>query len=305
MILKHNYRKILTAILFSTLAYSASAKERVEAMWPFTPASTQGNYFRAILEEANRQQDKYEFIFSNRTGAGGSIATQYIVNQQGTRILAHSAAYFIRPYLYPDTPYKFDQFNPLMVMGISPAALVTKGKTLEQLLKQDKINVSTAGAGSSTHLMAEAFFKMYPGKDITMVHYRDTNEAYKDVLAGHVDATFEFLGDALSKGNTTIIGITGKTKINNFPLLKDINPDMENLAGIFAIYIPKDVGVSKAQEIQRILLSAEKVETVQNLYRNDFASKEDYMKVPGDLLQWYLRTIRQFGSYTKGIKVNP
>jgi len=295
--------KIISILLASLLSCSAYAKEKVEAMWPFTPASTQGTYFRTILDEANKQQDKYEFIFTNRTGAGGAIAAQYINRQQGTRILAHSAAYFIRPFLYADTPYKFDQFNPLMVMGMSPAALVTKGKTLDQLLKQDRINVSTAGAGSSTHLMAESFFKMFPGKNIVMVHYRDTNEAYKDVIAGHVDTTFEFLGDALAKGNTTIIGITGKNKINDFPLLKDINSNMENLVGIFAIYIPKDIPTSKSQEIQKILLSAEKSDSVQTLYKRDYASKDAYMQIPGDLTIWYNRTIKQFETYTSGIKV--
>lgn len=305
VISKFKYRNFLTAVLFSTLSVSSFAREKVEAMWPFTPASTQGTYFRAIIEEANKQQDRYEFIFSNKTGAGGAIATQYIYTQQGTRILAHSAAYFIRPYLYPDTPYKFDQFNPLMVMGMSPAALVTKGKTLDQLLKQDRITVSTAGTGSSTHLMAETFFKTFSGKEVVMVHYRDTNEAYKDVMAGHVDATFEFLGDALAKGNTTIVGITGKTKINNFTLLKDINPDMEHLVGIFAIFVPKDVPVSKVQEMQKILLTAEKNEKVQSLYKNDYASKDSFMQVPNDLTSWYSRTIKQFEYYTKGIKVSP
>jgi tripartite-type tricarboxylate transporter receptor subunit TctC len=296
-------KSVLIVFLASALSFSVHAKEKVEAMWPFTPASTQGNYFRTILDEANKQQDKYEFVFANKTGAGGAIATQYIHNQQGTRILAHSSAYFIRPFLYAENPYKFDQFNPLMVMGMSPAALVTKGKTLEQLLQQDKINVGTAGGGSSTHLMAEAFFKKFPKKDISMVHYRDTNEPYKDVMAGHIDATFEFLGDAISKGNTTIVGITGKTKIDNYSLLKDVNPDMENLVGIFAIYIPKDIPAEKAQEIQKILLTAEKNESVQRLYKRDYASKDSFMQVPGDLTPWYNRAIKQFETYTKGIKV--
>jgi tripartite-type tricarboxylate transporter receptor subunit TctC len=295
--------KIISILLASLLSCSAYAKEKVEAMWPFTPASTQGTYFRTILDEANKQQDKYEFIFTNRTGAGGSIATQYIHRQQGTRILAHSAAYFIRPFLYADNPYKFDQFNPLMVMGMSPAALVTKGKTLEQLLQQDKINVGTAGAGSSTHLMAETFFKKYTNKDIKMVHYRDTNESYKDVMAGHIDATFEFLGDAVAKGNTTIIGITGKSNVNNYHLLKDINPSMENLVGIFAIYVPKDVPHTKSQEIQKILLAAEKSDSVQMLYKRDYASKDAHMQIPGDLTSWYNRTIKQFETFTSGIKV--
>ena len=136
-----------------------------------------------------------------------------------------------------------------------------------------------------------------------MVHYRDTNESYKDVMAGHIDATFEFLGDAVAKGNTTIIGITGKSNINNYHLLKDINPSMENLVGIFAIYVPKDVPYTKSQEIQKILLAAEKSDSVQMLYKRDYASKDAHMQIPGDLTSWYNRTIKQFETFTSGIKV--
>jgi tripartite-type tricarboxylate transporter receptor subunit TctC len=296
-----NLKKLLTSFLL-VLATTSYAKERVIAMWPFTPASTQGSYFRAILEQANKEQDKYEFVFENKTGAGGAIATQDIATvRTGTRILAHSAAYFARPFLYTDTPYNFEQFKPLMVMGFAPAALITKNKTLDQLLAQKKINVSTSGAGSSTHLLSEAFFKQYKeGRDIVMVHYRDSNEAAKDVIGGQVDASFEFLGDAKARGDlVTIVGITGKSKIENFKLL----PNMEDLVGIFAIYAPKDMPTGQVAEIQTMLLKAEKHNLVQTLYKKDYTYKDYNMTVPSDLTSWYTHTIKQFEIYTKGIKL--
>lgn len=297
-----NLKKLLSSIALVLLASTSMAKERVVSMWPFTPASTQGSYFRAILEQANKEQDKYEFVFENKTGAGGAIATNDIASARtGTRILAHSAAYFARPFLYPDTPYNFDQFKPLMVMGFAPAALISKGKTLDQILAQKRINIATAGAGSSTHLLAEAFFKQYKdGRDIAMVHYRDSNEAAKDVIGGQADASFEFLGDAKARGDLiNIIGITGKSKIENFRLL----PGMEELVGIFAIYVPKDMPAAQVAELQSMLLKAEKHESVQTLYKRDYNYKDSSMNVPGDLTPWYTRTIKQFEGYTRGIKV--
>ncbi len=295
-------KKLLLGLIISTISLTALAKERVIGMWPFTPASTQGNYFRAILEQANKEQTKYDFVFENKTGAGGAIATTDIASvRTGPRILAHSGAYFARPYLYPETTYSFDQFKPLMVMGFAPAALLTKGKTLDQILAQRRINVATAGAGSSTHLLAEAFFKQYKNeRDIAMVHYRDTNEAAKDVIGGTIDVTFEFLGDAKARGDlVNIIGITGRSRIENFRLL----PGMEDLVGIFAIYAPRDMPPAQLNEIQAILLRAEKHESVQTLYRRDYNYKDPSMSVPGDLTNWYTRTVKQFEGYTKGIKV--
>lgn len=296
-------KKLLASVLLALVAVNGFAKERVIGMWPFTPASTQGSYFRAILEQANKEQNKYDFVFENKTGAGGAIATQDIaVVRTGTRILAHSGAYFARPFLYPETPYNFNQFKPLMVMGLAPAALLTKGKTLDQILAQKRINIATAGTGSSTHLFAEAFLKQYKeGRDIAMIHYRDTNEAVKDVIAGQVDATFEFLGDAKARGDlVNIIGVTGKSPFGNVKLL----PGMEEHVGIFAIYVPKDMSDTQVSELQTILLRAEKHESVQVLYKRDHNYKASYMNVPGDLTTWYSRTIKQFEGFTKGIKVN-
>lgn len=294
-------KKFITGLAICTASFTTFAGEKVQSVWPFTPASTQGLYYKAILDQANKEQDKYDFIFEHRTGAGGAIATQYVHNLQGTRILAHSAAYFARPFLYPDTQYNFEQFKPLMVMGFAPAALITKGKTLDQILSQKKINVATAGAGSSTHLLAETFFKQYQeGRDIAMIHYRDSNEAAKDVIGGQVDATFEFLGDAKARGDyISIIGITGRSKVENFRSL----PNMEDLVGIFVIYAPKDMPDSQVNEIQSILLRAEKHESVQTLYKRDYTYKDSSMTIPGNLTPWYTRTIKQFEGYTKGIKV--
>jgi tripartite-type tricarboxylate transporter receptor subunit TctC len=71
-------KKFITGLIIVGASLTATAKEKVPAVWPFTPASTQGLYYRAILEQANKEQDKYEFIFEHRTGAGGAIATQYV-----------------------------------------------------------------------------------------------------------------------------------------------------------------------------------------------------------------------------------
>lgn len=295
----------ILALLISNLSFAQPSK--ISGVWGFAVGSTQGTYFRTILEQANKEQSKYEFRFEHKPGAGGSIASKYVHDQPvGTAILAHSAAFFVRPYLYPDTIYNFDQFQPLMVMGFAPAALVTKQKTLDQLLSQKKLTLATAGAGSSTHLMAEAFFKNFKDKDIIMVHFKDTNEAFINVMGGHVDATFEFLGDAKAKStkDTMLVGLTGKTKHDGIPLLKDLGyKDMEHLSGIFAIYVPKQMPNEQVKELQAILLKAEKHESVQQLYKNDYTSKDAYMRNPADLTEWYNSTIRQFKSLTSGIKV--
>lgn len=302
--------KRLLATLFATLALSAAAAEKVTSVWGWIPTSTQGSYFRAILDEANRNQDKYEFVFENRPGAGASIAARHVLAQPGTAVFANSTAQFIRPYLYPDASFKLADFKPVMVMGISPAALITKGKTLDQLAKQDRINFATAGTGSTIHLMAEALAKdikkKYPNKDIQMIHFASTNEAFLSVMGGHTDATFEFLGDAKAKAtaDTTLIGLTGKNRVENIPTLASQGyANLTELQGIFAIYVPAATPQATVDELQRIFLKAEQAERVQRLYQTDYATKEAYMTRPGDLNKWYNDLVKRFESYTTGIEV--
>jgi tripartite-type tricarboxylate transporter receptor subunit TctC len=300
---------LLATMLMSTLGVAQPIK--ISGVWGFAVGSTQGTYYRAILEQANKEQSKYDFQFEHKPGAGGSIASKYVFDQQPKlAILAHSTAFYVRPNLYPDTPYSFDQFKPLMVMGFAPAILVTKQKTLEQLLAQKKLSIATAGTGSSTHLMAETFVKGIKNakdKDIVMVHFKDTNEAFMSVMGGHTDATFEFLGDAKAKAtvDTTLLGITGKNQVDGIePLSKFGFKDMEGLSGIFAIYVPAATPAHIVKEIQTILLKAEKSDKVQELYKKDYTSKESYMQIPGDLTNWYQSTIKQYKGLTTGIKVN-
>lgn len=293
--------------LFATAAWANEAI-KTPGVWGFAVGSTQGNYIRAMLEQANKDQKKYEFFFDHKPGAGGAIAGRHTLDQKGPAILAQSGAFFARPYLYPETDklYRLDQFRPILIMGSAPAVLMTKGKTLDQLLKQPRIILGTAGAGSSTHLMAETLKKYIKNSEVTMVHFKDTNEAYLNVMGGHIDATFEFFGDAKAKAKpeVTFAGVTGGQRVENVEPLKNRGmPDMEHVSGIFAMYVPKDMPNDVYNEIRAILLKAEQAEAVQNLYRRDFTYRDPALLSISALQSWYDTNVRRFQGLTAGIKI--
>jgi tripartite-type tricarboxylate transporter receptor subunit TctC len=296
--------------LFCALTFSVQAETtKVYGVWGFTPGSTQGSYIRAILEESNKIQKKYEFIFENKPGAGSYIAAKSVLERKNA-LLSNSAAQFVRPYLYPETAWKFNDFTPIMLMGMNPAALVTSGRSLDDLVKQSKISLATSGTGSSTHLMAEVFAKeiksKYPNIDVAMVHFKDTNEAFMSVMGGHTDATFEFLGDAKAKSTpvTRLLGLTGGKSIEGLPTLRSLGyPELSGVQGIFAWYAPTDMPNEQVLEFQRIFLEAEKAENVQRLYRLDYASRDNDIHKGDNLNIWYQDTIKRFKNYTQGIEV--
>lgn len=295
-------KKLLTLLLFA-LAGSAFAQQQVNSVWAFNIANIQGSYYRAILDEANKLQSKYQFVPEHKPGAGGAIGATHVNNQEKLTLLGTAAAYFVRPYLYSTTTYNFDQFRPVHVMALSPAALVTKDRELKDILKQDTIKIGTAGAGSLTHLMALKFKEQMPGKEIVVVPYKSSTEALQDVLGGHTDLTFEFLGDAEAK-NAKILGVTGRNKIKNYPLLKDIGyANQADLVGVYLILVKKDVPTSQIEELRTLFVEAEKATRVQDLYKSDYSAKPANLRTEADYQRWYQSTIKYYQDLTAGQRV--
>lgn len=289
----------LFMLIATSLAYADS--QRVPGIWGFAPGSTQGSYFRAILEQANANQKKYEFMFDHKPGAGGVISTRAALETKGPVILAHAGAIFAQTYTMLNPGYRIEQFRPILIMAEAPSALVTKGKTLDQLLKQPRISIGGVGAA----LAAEVFRKNAKHPDVVIVPFKDTNEAFLAVLGGHVDATFEFLGDARAKGGSdiTFVGLTGTKSIDNLPLLKDRGfPEAAMLGAPFAIYVPSTMPAEQYNEIRGILLEAEKAEKVQALYRRDFSFRDPAWQQTANLQIWFDEKIRLYKTLTSHVK---
>ena len=280
------------------------AQTVVPSIWAFNIANVQGSYYRATLEQANENQKKYQFIPEHKPGAAGSIGAAYVENSPNLALLGTAAAYFIRPNLYSAPGYSFDQFKPVHVMAQSPVALTTKDKDLASILKQDKISIGTAGPGSGTHLFALKFKEYYPTKNIIIVPYKSSTEALQDVLGGHTDLAFEFLGDAEAKG-VRILGVTGHTKIKNYPLLKDTGyPSLADMVGVYLILVKKDVPDEKVAELRNIFVEAEKSSKVQELYKSDYSFKPAQpLKTSVDYQRWYTDTINFYKKITAGQQV--
>ena len=57
--------KKLLAILFAVFALSAQARETITIIYAFGVGDAMANYDRALVDEANKLQDKYTFLFES------------------------------------------------------------------------------------------------------------------------------------------------------------------------------------------------------------------------------------------------
>lgn len=269
------------------------AQQQVPSAWAFNIANVQGSYYRALLEQANQNQNKYQFVPEHKPGAGGSIAAGYVLGHERMVLLGTATAYFVRPYLYDNAGYTFDQFKPVYLIANSPVALTSKNKDLKTILSQDHIAIGTAGPGSGTHLYAIKFKDRHPDKNVVIVPYKSSTEAVQDVLGGHIDLTYEFLGDAEAKG-VRILGTTGRNKIKDYPQLKDMGyPDAVDFIGIYHILVKKTVSDEVVRELRTIFAEAERSVKFQELYRSDYSFKP-VLKTEKEYNDWYNTNVRTY-----------
>jgi tripartite-type tricarboxylate transporter receptor subunit TctC len=297
-------KKLLIALMAIFISTLTIAQQQVPSVWAFNIANVQGSYYRALLEQANQNQTKYQFVPEHKPGAGGSIAAGYVLGQDRMGLLGTATAYFVRPYLYDNAGYTFDQFKPVYLIANSPVALTSRNKDLKTILAQDRIAIGTAGPGSGTHLYAIKFKEYHPNKNIVIVPYKSSTEAVQDVLGGHIDLTYEFLGDAEAKG-VQILGVTGKTKIKNYPMLKDMGyPNNADFVGIYHILVKKNVPDEVVRELRIIFAEAERSVKFQELYRSDYSFKP-VLKTDQDYTDWYNNTIQTYRALiTKDMKLD-
>jgi tripartite-type tricarboxylate transporter receptor subunit TctC len=293
-------KKILIAICLFGFSVFAKA-ETVNAFWAFNIANTQGTYFRLVLEESNKLQSKYKFISDGKPGAGGQIAANYVADQKPLTLLGTTYAFFIRPNLY-QVPYNYNQFQIVHVMTIAPPALVTKTKSLKEILLQDKISIGTAGPGTGTHLNAIKFKESLPEKNIIIVPYKSSTEAVKDVMGGHLDLTFEFLGDAEGYG-ARILGVAGSTQVGTYPLLKDIGfANQAEMVNSYFILANNSATPEQVRELRALFSRAEKNKSIQDLYAKDYSTKPG-LRTQEDYVVWYNKNIRFWREATKGQRI--
>ena len=101
--------KKLFAIAALVASFAAIAKENITVVYSWTPADAAANFHRTLVEESNKIQNRYNFIFDTKPGAGGSIAANYVLNTPNT-VLATASAFYIRPNFFPAESHDISKF---------------------------------------------------------------------------------------------------------------------------------------------------------------------------------------------------
>ncbi len=273
-------KKLLTTLLLAASALAANARENITIFYAWGPGDSVANYHRTIANEANKIQDKYNFIFDTKPGAGGAIASNHVLNTPNS-VLAHSTAFFVRPVVYPNESYDLSKFKEQYVHCMAPMAVTsTKYKTVKDVPANASVGIS--GLGVTTHLAAIELQKRYP--NLNIVPFKSTNDSMLSMVSGQTDLHIGFISEAeqWSKENAnsdrkvTVLGITGNKVVNGYqPLVRQgFDASFADMNVGHHLLLPATVSEEKRKEFHAIFARAAQTASVRAAYAVDYCEPQ-------------------------------
>lgn len=216
----------------SALAQQSFPTKPVHLLIPYAPGGAVDILGRTLGDELSKKWGQ-PVIIENRTGAGGTIASQVVAKSapDGYTLVIVASGHAINPYLYSKLPYDtFKDFRPISLLGSSPNILLVSAnspyKTLVDLLaaaraKPGSLSYGMAGIGTSTHLAGE-LLKYLTKVDIVAVSYKGGAPVINDLLGGHIPLSFNNIPESIGQikgGSLRPLGVTSATRS---PVLPDV-----------------------------------------------------------------------------------
>jgi len=213
-----------------------------------------------------------QFVIENRAGAGGNIATEAVVRApaDGYTILMIGPSAAINTTLYEGLSFVFQRdivpvasiMRTSNVMEVHPSFPVRTVPEFIAYTKANpgKINMASAGSGSSQHVAGE-LFKMMTGIEMVHVPYRGAAPALTDLLAGQVEVMFDNLTSSVEHVRTgKLRGLAVTTAVRSealpdIPTVGDFVPGYE-ASGLYGIGMPKDTPVDIVDRLNREINAA-------------------------------------------------
>ena len=275
--------KKLLLVLLSAFAITVQAKENITIYYGWNASDVAANFHRTLAAEANKQQNKYNFIFDVKPGAGAAIAAMYVAKTPDT-ILATSSAFWIRPNFFPAESHRVDDFRELMPQCAAPLTLVSgKYKSFSEIPKDKPLTVAVSGLGITTHLVATEIAKKYP--NMTVIPFKSTAEGVISVLGGQTDFGVNFVGDSeqytlpTSKTRLYMLGVTGTESVLGAKTFASQGFDRitDSLNAPAHLAIPITWSDTKFKEVRGILVKAARSQAVLDSYKPDHCQSLNQM----------------------------
>jgi tripartite-type tricarboxylate transporter receptor subunit TctC len=274
---KLSRRSTLLHLSAISLAFSASTRFARAIDYPTRPvriivglaAGGPTDLVARVVAQWLSEHLNNQFVVENRTGAGGTLATELLINAppDGYTLMFAGPTVTISSLLYKKLANVLDDVTPVGVvmrvpniMIITPSLPVTTVREFIDYAKANpgKLSMASSGVGASPHLSGE-YFKSLTKIDIVHVPYRGSGAAYPDLISGKVDVLFDNLGGpALQLVRSGQLRALAVTSAKRWPLLPDLPTIAETVPGYdvdvwYAMFAPKNTPPEIAAQLNTAL----------------------------------------------------
>jgi tripartite-type tricarboxylate transporter receptor subunit TctC len=183
-----------------------------------------------------------QFTIENKPGAGNNLATEMAAHSppDGYTVFLVNPANTINATLYKNLSFNFIRdMAPVAgfirvpnVMEVNPQVPARTVKEFIDYAKANpgKVNMASAGVGTSVHLSG-ALFMMMTGVDMVHVPYRGAAPALIDMLADHVQVMFDNLPSSIGHIDAGRLRALAVTTTTRSKILPDVPTVAETVPG--------------------------------------------------------------------------
>jgi tripartite-type tricarboxylate transporter receptor subunit TctC len=240
-------------------------QQTVRIIVPF-PAGGSADALPRIVGEKLSEKWGQPVIVDNRPGAAGNIGATAVFQAEPdgyTLLSAPPPPLVINRLLYPKLAYDSTRFVPMTVIAAIPNVLLVHPKVSAASVAQfiahvkanpGKLNYSSQGNGTTSHLTTELFKHMAGGLSIVHVPYKGTAPALAALLAGEVELMFDNLGVSLQHvkaGKIKALAVASAKRVSTLPevpALAEMLPGFEAVAW-FGIVGPPGTPQAVAEKV--------------------------------------------------------
>ncbi len=213
-----------------------------------------------------------QFAVENRPGAGNNLATELAAHSppDGYTVFLVNPANAINATLYKNLPFDFiHDMAPVAgfirvpnVMEVNPNVPAHTVKEFIDYAKANpgKVNMASAGIGTSTHLSGALFMQM-TGVNLVHVPYRGAGPALVDMLGGQVQVFFDNLPSSIGyirAGKLRALAVTTATRskaLPDVPTVAETVPGYEASA-CFGMAVPAGTPRDVVEKLNRAVNDA-------------------------------------------------
>jgi tripartite-type tricarboxylate transporter receptor subunit TctC len=207
------------------------------------------------------------FVIENKPGAGGNIGAETVINAEpdGYTVLLVNPSNFINTSLYANLKFYFPRNVAPVASFIRVPNVMTVGKDIQASTVAEfiaytkanpgKVNMASAGTGTSTHLSGEMFMAM-AGIKMQHVPYRGAGPAVSDMLGGQVQVIFDSMPSIIPhirSGALRALAVTTATRSSQLPdtpAVGETVPGYEASA-LFGMAAPKNTPKEIVEKLNR------------------------------------------------------